>query len=107
VSFEPLLACHATKMIGFTVVRDLKLGCLFVQNNAANRIFWHYFTLNLIERVDLLLIMISGERINNEKVRKRILGNEVKMSAYKLNIFSVVFVWHNILGSILVCFHLA
>lgn len=73
VSFEPLLACHATKMIGFTVVRDLKLGCLFVQNNAANRIFWHYFTLNLIERVDLLLIMISGERINNEKVRKKIL----------------------------------
>jgi len=67
VSFEPLLAGHAAKMIGFTVIRDLKLGCLFIQNNAANRIFWHYFTLNLIERVDLLLIMISGEKIKMKK----------------------------------------
>jgi hypothetical protein len=67
VSFEPLLAGHAAKMIGFTLVGDLKLGCLFIQNNAANRIFWHYFTLNLIERVDLLLIMISGEKIKMKK----------------------------------------
>jgi len=48
VSFELLLAGQATKMISYAIVGDFELSRLFVKNDAANWIFGHYFSLNLI-----------------------------------------------------------
>ena len=48
VPFELLLAGQAAKMIGFAVVGDFELGYLFVKNSAANWIFRHYLSLNLM-----------------------------------------------------------
>jgi len=48
VSLEFLLADQAAKMIGFTVIGDFELGCFFIKNNAADRIFRHNLSLNLM-----------------------------------------------------------
>jgi len=46
ISFESLLAFHTTEIICFSVMTDLKFGCLFVQNHAADRIPRHCFLLH-------------------------------------------------------------
>jgi hypothetical protein len=49
VSLEPLLAGNTAKMIGLTIIGNLELGNLLVQNGTTNRILRHYPTLNLTE----------------------------------------------------------
>jgi hypothetical protein len=61
VSFESLLAGDAAKMIGLSIMGDLELGQVFVQNGTANRIFRHY--LNLMEEcVFCLLSLVVKKR---------------------------------------------
>ena len=67
--FESLLAGHAAKMIGFAIVGDFELGCLFVKNHAANRISRHYLSLNLMYECTLGLLCLV--------VKRQGLGNEV------------------------------
>lgn len=65
VSFEPLFAGYAAEVIGFTAVGDLELGCLLVQNRAANWISRHLLSLNLMEQYDkcLLLLMVKKRKV--------------------------------------------
>jgi hypothetical protein len=56
--FESLLAGHAAKMIGFSVIGDFELGCLFIQNSAANWVFGHYLTHDLIETYTFYLLSL-------------------------------------------------
>jgi len=51
VSFELLLADQAAKVIGFTIVSDFELSCLFVKNHAANGVFRHYLVLTSCKSV--------------------------------------------------------
>ena len=97
VSFKSLLAGQAAKMIGLPIMGYLKLGCLVIHNCAANRIFEHYPFLNLTIELFVLPIMNSGKK-------EKGLPTHVKTLACKPKIFSGVFAYCNILGSILACF---
>jgi hypothetical protein len=67
VSFKPLLAGHTAKVIGFTVKRDLELGCFVVQNCAANWILRHYPDLNLNEKCAFCLLSLVVRKAANKK----------------------------------------
>jgi hypothetical protein len=67
VSLKPLLAGHTAKVIGFTVKRDLKLGCFVVQNRAANWILRHYPDLNLTEKYTFSLLSLVVGKAANKK----------------------------------------
>jgi len=56
VPFESLLAGDAAKMIGLSIIGDLELGQVFVQNGTANKIFGHY--LNLMEECVFCLLSL-------------------------------------------------
>jgi hypothetical protein len=72
VSLEPLLAAHAAKVIGFTVKRDLKLGCFVVQNRAANWILRHYPDLNLSGKYTFgLLSLVVRKAVNKKSDREK------------------------------------
>jgi len=69
VPFEPFLAGHAAKVIGFAVKSDLELGCLFVQYCAANWIFRHYLYLNLNGKCIFCLLSLVVKKVVNKKSR--------------------------------------
>jgi len=46
IPFESLLAFHTTEIICFSVMTDLKFGCFFVQNHAADRVPRHCLALH-------------------------------------------------------------
>ena len=96
VSFKSLLTGYAAKMIGLAIVGDLELGCLLIQNGAANGISRHYFCAH--ERIRVLLIIIVDKKRKKCVKRTKILANKLNIS------FFVVFVWNSIFGSIRVCF---
>jgi hypothetical protein len=59
MSFKPLLAGHATEVIGFSVKGDLELGCFVVQQYTANWIFRHYPYPNLNGKYAFCLLSLS------------------------------------------------
>ena len=67
VPLEPFLAGHTAEVIGFTVKRDLKLGCFVVQNCAANWILRHYPNLNLNEKYAFCLLSLVVRKAANKK----------------------------------------
>jgi hypothetical protein len=56
VILESLLAGYAAKMEGLTIVSDLELGYLLVQNGNANRTLRHY--LNLMKECAFCLLSL-------------------------------------------------
>ena len=49
-------------MVGFALIGDFELGCVFVKNHAAYWVSEHYVSRNLMEHSAFLLIMVSGKR---------------------------------------------
>ena len=54
IPFESLLAFHTTEIVCFSFMLDLKFGCFFVQNHAANRVSRHCLVPHPCVRVAML-----------------------------------------------------
>ena len=54
IPFESLLAFHTTEIVIFSFMLDLKFGCFFVQNRAANRVSRHCLVPHPCVRVAML-----------------------------------------------------
>jgi len=60
VPLESLLALQAAKMVGFAFIGDFELGCVFVQNHAADRVSKHLLCPVPQERMAYPPFMVSG-----------------------------------------------
>ena len=49
-------------MVGFAFISDFELGCVFVENYAADWVSKHYFSLNLMEESTFCLLWLVVQK---------------------------------------------